>query len=74
MLALTPITVAMSRHNNPDALLTLCCVAALWCAVAPQPAIPAARIAASDAKSGMGFRNRTEDTHLNGDTHLNLLD
>jgi 4-amino-4-deoxy-L-arabinose transferase-like glycosyltransferase len=32
-LALTPITVAVSRHNNPDALLVLCCVAALWCAV-----------------------------------------
>jgi 4-amino-4-deoxy-L-arabinose transferase-like glycosyltransferase len=32
-LALTPITVAISRHNNPDALLVLCCVAALWCAV-----------------------------------------
>jgi 4-amino-4-deoxy-L-arabinose transferase-like glycosyltransferase len=31
-LALTPITVAISRHNNPDALLVLCCVAALWCA------------------------------------------
>jgi 4-amino-4-deoxy-L-arabinose transferase-like glycosyltransferase len=30
-LALTPITVAISRHNNPDALLVLCCVAALWC-------------------------------------------
>src|SRR3954463_5125840 len=29
VLALTPITVAISRHNNPDALLTLCCVAAL---------------------------------------------
>lgn len=29
-LALTPITVAISRHNNPDALLILCCVAALW--------------------------------------------
>jgi hypothetical protein len=29
-LALTPITVAISRHNNPDALLVLCCVAALW--------------------------------------------
>jgi 4-amino-4-deoxy-L-arabinose transferase-like glycosyltransferase len=29
-LATTPITVAMSRHNNPDALLALCCVAALW--------------------------------------------
>ncbi len=33
VLALTPITVAISRHNNPDALLVLCCVAALWCAV-----------------------------------------
>jgi 4-amino-4-deoxy-L-arabinose transferase-like glycosyltransferase len=32
VLALTPITVAISRHNNPDALLVLCCVAALWCA------------------------------------------
>jgi 4-amino-4-deoxy-L-arabinose transferase-like glycosyltransferase len=29
-LALTPITVAISRHNNPDALLVLCCVAAIW--------------------------------------------
>ena len=33
VLALTPITVAISRHNNPDALLILCCVAALWCIV-----------------------------------------
>jgi 4-amino-4-deoxy-L-arabinose transferase-like glycosyltransferase len=32
-LALTPITVAISRHNNPDALLVLCCVGALWCTV-----------------------------------------
>jgi 4-amino-4-deoxy-L-arabinose transferase-like glycosyltransferase len=32
-LALAPMTVAISRHNNPDALLVLCCVAALWCAV-----------------------------------------
>jgi 4-amino-4-deoxy-L-arabinose transferase-like glycosyltransferase len=30
VLALTPITVAISRHNNPDALLVLCSVAALW--------------------------------------------
>ncbi len=32
---MTPITVAMSRHNNPDALLVLCCVGArcgAWCA------------------------------------------
>ncbi|HEX4186798.1 MAG TPA: glycosyltransferase family 39 protein [Solirubrobacteraceae bacterium] len=33
VLATTPIAVAVSRHNNPDALLVLCCVAALWCAV-----------------------------------------
>ncbi len=33
VLALTPIAVAVSRHNNPDALLVLCSVAALWCAV-----------------------------------------
>jgi 4-amino-4-deoxy-L-arabinose transferase-like glycosyltransferase len=32
-LALTPIAVAISRHNNPDALLILCSVAALWCVV-----------------------------------------
>jgi 4-amino-4-deoxy-L-arabinose transferase-like glycosyltransferase len=30
VLALTPVTVAISRHNNPDALLVLCCTAALW--------------------------------------------
>jgi 4-amino-4-deoxy-L-arabinose transferase-like glycosyltransferase len=33
VLALTPISVAISRHNNPDALLVLCCVATLWCAL-----------------------------------------
>ncbi|MFZ0089942.1 MAG: glycosyltransferase family 39 protein, partial [Solirubrobacteraceae bacterium] len=32
-LATTPIAVAISRHNNPDQLLVLCCVAALWLAV-----------------------------------------
>ena len=29
-LVLTPTVVAVSRHNNPDALLMLCCAAALW--------------------------------------------
>ncbi|MDX8150818.1 glycosyltransferase family 39 protein [Patulibacter brassicae] len=29
-LALTPIAVAVSRHNNPDALLVLCATLALW--------------------------------------------
>jgi 4-amino-4-deoxy-L-arabinose transferase-like glycosyltransferase len=32
-LVLTPITVAIARHNNPDTLLVLCCTAALWCVV-----------------------------------------
>jgi 4-amino-4-deoxy-L-arabinose transferase-like glycosyltransferase len=30
VLVLTPTMVAVSRHNNPDALLVLCCIAALW--------------------------------------------
>jgi 4-amino-4-deoxy-L-arabinose transferase-like glycosyltransferase len=30
VLALTPIAVAISRHNNPDALVVLCSTAALW--------------------------------------------
>ena len=30
VLATTPVVVAVSRHNNPDELLALCCVAALW--------------------------------------------
>jgi 4-amino-4-deoxy-L-arabinose transferase-like glycosyltransferase len=29
-LTLTPVTVAISRHNNPDALLVLCVTAAVW--------------------------------------------
>ena len=33
VLALTPISVAIARHNNPDMLLVLLCVAALWCVV-----------------------------------------
>ena len=33
VLALTPITVAISRHNNPDALVVLCCTGALWALV-----------------------------------------
>jgi 4-amino-4-deoxy-L-arabinose transferase-like glycosyltransferase len=33
VLALTPMTVAVSRHNNPDALLVLCVVGALWAVV-----------------------------------------
>jgi 4-amino-4-deoxy-L-arabinose transferase-like glycosyltransferase len=33
VLALTPATVAIFRHNNPDALLVLCVTAAVWALV-----------------------------------------
>ncbi|WP_210491679.1 glycosyltransferase family 39 protein [Patulibacter sp. SYSU D01012] len=33
VLVLTPISVAISRHDNPDALLILCVVGALWATV-----------------------------------------
>ncbi|MEI2701780.1 MAG: glycosyltransferase family 39 protein [Baekduia sp.] len=33
VLALTPVSVAIARHNNPDALLVLCSVAASWAIV-----------------------------------------
>src|SRR3954463_13529504 len=32
-LATTPIAVAVPRHDNPDALLILCSVGAVWCTV-----------------------------------------
>jgi len=32
-LATTPVAVAVSRHNNPDELLALCSVAAVWCVI-----------------------------------------
>ena len=61
-LALTPITVAVSRHNNPDALLALCMVAALWCAVRALEAAPAGRgtrwLAAAGACVGLGFETK----------------
>jgi 4-amino-4-deoxy-L-arabinose transferase-like glycosyltransferase len=31
--AVTPVTVAIARHNNPDELLLLCSVAAVWAGV-----------------------------------------
>ncbi|HEV3045793.1 MAG TPA: glycosyltransferase family 39 protein [Solirubrobacteraceae bacterium] len=61
-LALTPITVAISRHNNPDALLVLCCVAALWCAVRAFERAPAGRggrwLVAAGVCVGLGFETK----------------
>jgi 4-amino-4-deoxy-L-arabinose transferase-like glycosyltransferase len=61
-LALTPITVAISRHNNPDSLLVLCCVAALWCAVRGLEAGPARRstrwLVLAGVFVGLGFETK----------------
>jgi 4-amino-4-deoxy-L-arabinose transferase-like glycosyltransferase len=61
-LALTPIAVAVSRHNNPDALLVLCCVAAVWCAVRAldgNPTHPRTRwLVAAGVAVGLGFETK----------------
>ncbi len=61
-LALTPITVAISRHNNPDALLVLCSVAAIWCAVRALERAPAGRgtrwLVAAGVCVGLGFETK----------------
>src|ERR1700693_1647577 len=57
-LAVTPITVAISRHNNPDALLVLCCVAALWCAVRGLEAGRTRWLVLSGVCVGLGFETK----------------
>jgi len=57
-LALTPITVAVSRHNNPDALLVLCCVAALWFAVRALEEGSTRRLALAGVCVGLGFETK----------------
>jgi 4-amino-4-deoxy-L-arabinose transferase-like glycosyltransferase len=61
-LALTPITVAISRHNNPDSLLVLCCVAALWCTVRAFDSAPERSgtrwLVAAGVLVGLGFETK----------------
>jgi len=61
-LAVTPITVAVSRHNNPDALLVLCSIAAVWCAVRALEAGRSGRgtrwLVASGVCVGLGFETK----------------
>ncbi len=61
-LALTPIAVAVSRHNNPDALLVLCCVAALWCTVRAFDSAPGRAstrwLVAAGVCVGLGFETK----------------
>jgi 4-amino-4-deoxy-L-arabinose transferase-like glycosyltransferase len=55
VLALTPITVAISRHNNPDALLILCVVAGLWALVRALEDGRVRWLVLSGAFVGLGF-------------------
>src|SRR5438128_934603 len=57
-LALTPMTVAVSRHNNPDALLVLCCVAAVWFAVRALGNGSTRRFVLAGACVGLGFETK----------------
>ena len=58
VLALTPITVAISRHNNPDALLILCCVGALWAVVRALEDGRTRWLVLSGALVGLGFQTK----------------
>src|SRR4051794_627618 len=58
VLALTPISVAISRHNNPDALLILCSVAALWFLVRGLEDGRTRWIVLSGAMVGLGFETK----------------
>jgi 4-amino-4-deoxy-L-arabinose transferase-like glycosyltransferase len=54
-LALTPVFVAISRHNNPDALLVLCSVGALWCFVRALEGGATRWLVAAPVCVGLGF-------------------
>ena len=56
--ALTPITVAIARHNNPDELLILCCVAALWFAVRALETGRTKWLVLSGVCVGLGFETK----------------
>jgi 4-amino-4-deoxy-L-arabinose transferase-like glycosyltransferase len=57
-LTLTPIIVAVSRHNNPDALLVLCSVAAVWCAVRALEDGRARWLVLAGVCAGLGFETK----------------
>jgi 4-amino-4-deoxy-L-arabinose transferase-like glycosyltransferase len=58
VLATTPIIVAVSRHNNPDELLILCSVAALWCAIRALETGGTRWLVLSGVCVGLGFETK----------------
>jgi 4-amino-4-deoxy-L-arabinose transferase-like glycosyltransferase len=57
-MALTPITVAVARHNNPDELLVLCVVAAVWCAARALDTGRTKWLVLSGVCVGLGFETK----------------
>ncbi len=57
-LATTPIIVAVSRHNNPDELLVLCSVAALWFAARALETGRTRWLVLSGVAVGLGFETK----------------
>ncbi len=57
-LATTPVIVAVSRHNNPDELLVLCSVAALWFAVRALETGRTRWLVLSGVAVGLGFETK----------------
>jgi 4-amino-4-deoxy-L-arabinose transferase-like glycosyltransferase len=57
-LATTPVAVAVSRHNNPDELLVLCCVAALWFAIRALETGRTRWLVLSGIAVGLGFETK----------------
>jgi 4-amino-4-deoxy-L-arabinose transferase-like glycosyltransferase len=57
-LATTPVVVAVSRHNNPDELLALCSVAALWFAVRALETGRTRWLVLSGVAVGLGFETK----------------
>jgi 4-amino-4-deoxy-L-arabinose transferase-like glycosyltransferase len=56
--AVTPITVAVARHNNPDELLILCSVAAVWSAVRAIDTGRTRWLVLSGVLVGLGFETK----------------
>jgi 4-amino-4-deoxy-L-arabinose transferase-like glycosyltransferase len=57
-LATTPTIVAVSRHNNPDELLVLLCVAAVWCALRAVESGRTRWLVWSGVMVGLGFETK----------------
>ncbi|MBV9800234.1 MAG: glycosyltransferase family 39 protein [Solirubrobacterales bacterium] len=57
-LATTPVIVAVSRHNNPDELLVLCSVLALWFAIRALETGRTRWLVLSCVAVGLGFETK----------------